>query len=127
MHLLNLRFSVYVDAMLFFSPFEQFEINIVYRLFVSQYDFSITNLTIYLILTVISVLSIMFFVTKKLYVVPKAWQALIEIIYTFILGLIIEQTGVKGRIYSLRFFQFLVYFIINLLGLPHLVLRQRAI
>jgi F-type H+-transporting ATPase subunit a len=103
---------------MFFSPFEQFEIKILTPILVGKYDFSLTNLNVYLILTTITLLGIMFFVTRKLTVIPTPWQTLIESIYTFVLNLIIEQTGVKGRIFFPALFSiFWVILLLNLLGL----------
>ena len=63
-------------------------------------DLSITNFTIYLLLTVSFIIG--FYKTALIQntLIPNNLQIIAETIYNFILSLIIEQTGAKG----LRFF-----------------------
>lgn len=101
-----------------FSPFEQFELNVFYPLYIGNLDFSITNTTITL---VFAILLILFFLTISLYnatLIPGYWQSLIELIYKFIQSLIKEQIGSKGQPYfPLIFVVFLFILFLNLIGL----------
>lgn len=101
---------------MFHSPFEQFEINALIPLNFF-FDASITNFTIYLFLTCSVILYFFFLATKRMTLVPNNFQALVEIVYTFILGLILEQTGSRGqRFFPALFAIFSFILVANLLG-----------
>lgn len=99
------------------SPFTQFEINLLQKIEFFL-DFSVTNFTIYL-----SIVSIILCVlyntgTQHLTLVPNNFQILFESLYKFILGLLFEQTGVKGlRFFPLLFVVFSFIFMANIIGL----------
>ena len=97
-----------------FSPFTQFEINPLIKI---SSQITISNFTIYLILSVLIVwliikTSVVFFL------IPKNYQIMLETIYLFVLGLLLEQTGIKGiRFFPLLFTLFLFLLTSNLMGL----------
>ena len=101
-----------------YNPFEQFELIILKKLTINQIDISLTNFLIYLILT-----SILIFTFYKLALTPNTYipnnsQIIVESIYTFILNLIIEQTGPKGlRFFPVLFTIFNFILFANLLGI----------
>jgi len=103
---------------MFFSPFEQFEVNLLRRIDFQGLDLSITNVIVYLGL-VFFLLIFLFHTTKKfLAFVPRPWQSFMELTYLFIYDILVEQAGDRGR----KFFPviFLIFFLIllfNLLGL----------
>lgn len=99
------------------SPFEQFEIVVLKKLQVLDFDFSITNFTIYLLLTFIIITTFLSLATRKMTIVPNHFQAIVELIYSFIFGILLEQTGPKGRIYFPALFTVFSFILVaNLLG-----------
>jgi F-type H+-transporting ATPase subunit a len=102
-----------------FSPFEQFELSLILPLEVSRnISISITNIIIYLLFVVIVVLSVCFFSTYETKLIPNKWQNFLEMIYQFVLGLIVEQSGQKGKVlFPFIFVTFLFILTSNLIGL----------
>lgn len=82
-----------------FSPFEQFELTSLLPIFLGSLDISITNLTITLGLVFSICILLFLIITNHLTFIPNNWQALLEIFYLFLLSLIIEQAGIRARIY----------------------------
>ena len=103
--------------MFLLSPFTQFEINLLQKISFLL-DLSITNFTIYLILVCFVLFSLFYTSTQQLTLVPNNFQILFETLYKFILGLLFEQTGVKGlRFFPLLFVVFSFIFTANIIGL----------
>jgi len=101
-----------------FSPFEQFEINVLFPISVFGKDLSITNMTVYLFLTFSVIVLAIHLATRQLKLVPNNWQSFFEMIYTFVLSLILEQAGPKAKIYFPALFTiFMFILMLNLLGL----------
>jgi len=106
--------------MKFFSPFEQFELNVFYPVFVrnTNFDLSVTNTTITMIF---ATTLIVLFITLSIFnakLLPSRWQSVVELIYKFVQSLIKEQTGSKGQPYfPLIFTTFLFILFLNLIGL----------
>lgn len=77
------------------SPLDQFSIHPIMDLHIGNYDFSFTNSSLSMLLTLGLVLLLVFVVTKKGggKLVPNAWQSLVELIYDFVLNLVNEQIG----------------------------------
>lgn len=100
-----------------FSPFEQFEINVLLPLNF-YYDFSITNFVIYLLLTAIIIIMFFFLTGYQTTLVPNSFQLIAEALYRFLYDIIVGQVGKKGQIY---FPSILTVFVLiltaNLLGL----------
>jgi F-type H+-transporting ATPase subunit a len=100
-----------------FSPFTQFEINVLQK-FVPFIDISITNFTIYLIIVSLTIIFIFSVSTRILTLIPNNFQLLLETFYSFILNLLLEQTGVKGvRFFPILFILFNFILVSNLIGL----------
>jgi F-type H+-transporting ATPase subunit a len=107
-----------MELKVFFSPLEQFELLVVKPITIGSLDFSITNLTLSLII-VTFILWILFCVSvrsKKL--VPNKLQRLAEVMYMFVNNLVKQQAGIQGLQYFPLFFV-LFYFILffNIVGL----------
>jgi F-type H+-transporting ATPase subunit a len=103
-----------------FSPFEQFEINIVLPLVSIFGDFSLTNssfFTFFIALAIFFVLQISVFSIK---LVPLSkWQYSLELVFSFVLSLLFEQVNNKdSRLFLSSLFS-LFFFILfsNLFGL----------
>jgi F-type H+-transporting ATPase subunit a len=104
--------------MILYSPFEQFEIKPIYFIIVDNYDLSITNMVVALL--IITFLYIVFFrlITKSSSLIGNRWQNMLENIYLFILNLVLTQSGKKSLIYFPHFFTiFCCVLLFNCLGL----------
>jgi len=105
------------------SPLEQFQVLPIIGFYFNGFDISITNETI--ILGLILFFSIVYFNsilkqdTSSFYIVPSRWQSIIEIIYSLILSLVIDNIrDKKGQyFFPLVFFIFLFILSLNLIGL----------
>jgi F-type H+-transporting ATPase subunit a len=95
------------------SPLEQFAIIRWIPLKLGNFDFSLTNSSFYLILSLTLLLYLFYGTTRNGGpVIPSAWGSLVEMIYTFGNSLVKEQIGNRGRPY----FPFLFSTFLFLLG-----------
>jgi len=105
------------------SPLEQFQVLPIIGFYFNGFDISITNETI--ILALILFFSLVYFnsilkqETLSFYIVPNRWQAIIEIIYSLILSLVIDNIRDKKGQYFFPLVFFIFFFILslNLIGL----------
>ena len=108
---------------LIFSPLEQFEILPLLVLKFGFLDLSITNQTILLILifffVVVTFFSLLKLSDNSLFVVPTRWQSVIEVFYTLILSMTIDNIGGKKSqlFFPLIFSLFFFIACMNLIGL----------
>lgn len=108
---------------MFFSPLEQFEILPLLPIKISFLDFSITNQTIMLALIVFFLISIFFIILKQstnsLFVVPHRFQIVLELLYSMILGIVVDNiSGKKAQLFfPLIFTIFFFISSMNLIGL----------
>ena len=100
------------------SPLAQFEINKLIQLNVGDFDVSFTNSSLAMVLSVVSILTILFFGLKNLKIVPSKIQSLVELSYEFISNMIGDNIGKEGLRY-LPFIFTLFFFILigNLIGM----------
>ena len=93
-----------------FSPLEQKNIISLIPLRIGNLYLSFTNYSLFLLLTTERVFLLFQLVTQNGgFVVPSRWQSLVEMIYEFVVSLVEEQIGGKGRkdfplIFTTRFF-----------------------
>jgi len=103
---------------MFFSPFEQFEVNLLKRITLWSWDLSLTNITLYLVLSFFLLRFLFSILRRKMTYVPSPWQNFLEVIYLFIYSLLLEQGGLKGRFFFPAIFTlFSLILTFNLLGL----------
>jgi len=108
---------------MFFSPLEQFEILPLLPITISFLDFSITNQTIMLALIVFFLVSAFFIVVKQsnssLFIVPHRFQIVLELLYSMILGIVVDNiSGKKAQLFfPLIFTIFFFISSMNLIGL----------
>lgn len=105
-----------------FSPLEQFAIIPLIPIHIGNLYFSFTNSSLFFILTVSFILLLFHFVTLHGgYLVPNAWQSLVELIYDFVLNLVNEQisgaSSVKQRFFPFIFVTFTFLLFSNLIGM----------
>ena len=101
-----------------YSPLEQFNIIPLININLFSANISFTNSSLYMLLGVSIVIFIVYISTVKATIIPHRYQSFIEMTYAFVLGLVEDNIGEKGKkyfpfIYSL--FMFLL--ICNLLGM----------
>lgn len=106
-----------------FSPFEQFELNIFFFkdfLYLKKIgiDLTLTNLSITLFFVLLLLVIYLVHLNYKTKLIPNNWSTLFELIYKFVLGLIKEQTGLRGLNYfPLILNIFILILCLNLIGL----------
>lgn len=102
-----------------FTPLEQFSIISLIPIRLGNFDISFTNSSFYLLCT--TGLVLLLFHLVMLHggnVVPSRWQSLVEMIYEFVLSLVEEQIGTKGRKYFPLIFALFVFLLFtNLIGM----------
>ena len=97
---------------------EQFTIKKIIPLDINNYDISLTNSAICMIITTIFISSLLLFCLRKREIIPSVAQAIPEAIYDFIKGIIGDALGKNGeRYFSLIFTTFTFIFCGNALGL----------
>lgn len=105
------------------NPLEQFEV-VLYKpiSFFWIFDISITNIFVYLAVTITVVALIFIFGLSNLNIVQMVlWQRLLEILYIFVRAIVINQSGQRGmEFFSLLFTIFNFVFFSNLIGLSPL-------
>jgi ATP synthase subunit 6 len=101
-----------------FTPFEQFEIVIIHMITLLKAQLILTNLGVLLLcITFFYILSISLISTTYT-VVPRKWQNILEMIYLFVLSIVLEQSGKKGNRYFPQFFTiFILVLCYNIIGL----------
>ena len=83
-----------------YSPLEQFSIISLIPIRIGNIYLSFTNSSLYLLLTTGLVLLLFHMVTLNGgNLVPSRWQSIVEMIYEFVVSLVDEQIGSRGRKY----------------------------
>ena len=102
-----------------YSPLEQFRIVRVIPLGMGQYDVSLTNSSLYMLLaTGLSLMLFMAVTREGGRVIPSSWQSVVEMVYDFVVSLVEEQIGPAGRRYfPLIFTLFTFLLATNLIGM----------
>ncbi|EKE09959.1 MAG: ATP synthase subunit a [uncultured bacterium] len=101
-----------------FDPLHQFEIHPLIPLRIMDIDVSFTNSSLFMVL---AVLSTILFLVGGIYhskPIPGRWQSLVEMTHGFIMNLIDETVGVKGRHYFPFIFTLFMFILMgNLIGM----------
>lgn len=102
-----------------FSPLEQFTIVTLVPMNVGNLYFSFTNSAFFMMLSTGFFLALFWCVTYQGgRLVPTYWQSLLEMMYEFVLNLVQEQIGEKGKVYfPILFTTFTFLLCNNLLGM----------
>ena len=101
-----------------FSPLEQFKILVAIPLNFLNYDLSITNATIYLLLVSFFIYIIINSGTQKAKLIPDPLQRIAEVMYIFINNLVKQQAGIKSlKYFPVYFVLFYLILFLNLIGL----------
>jgi len=101
------------------SPLEQFNLITLIPFHIGPFYLSFTNSSLFMLLSIGLFLSLLSFVlVGGGYLVPTRWQSLVEMIYEFVLNLVEEQIGQKGKKYfPLLFTTFAFLLCSNLIGM----------
>jgi F-type H+-transporting ATPase subunit a len=102
-----------------YTPLEQFSIISLIPIRFGHFDVSFTNSSLYLLLaTGLAVLLLSFVTHSGGFLVPSRWQSLVEMLYEFVVSLVDEQIGAKGRrFFPLIFTTFVFLLFTNLIGM----------
>ena len=100
------------------SPLAQFAIEKYADASLMGFDLSITNSTVFMILTLMFACVLFFPTVLKSAVIPTRMQALSETIYDFVLNMITDNAGQEARKYQPFVFSMFIYVLLaNLLGM----------
>jgi F-type H+-transporting ATPase subunit a len=102
-----------------YTPLEQFSIISLIPIRFGNIYLSFTNSSLYLFFATGLIILLFYLVTLNGgFLVPSRWQSLIEMIYEFVVSLVDEQIGEKGKkFFPLIFTTFLFLLITNLIGM----------
>lgn len=108
-----------IKKIMIFSPLEQFSIISIIPLHLGNIYLSFTNSALYIFLAILLVSVLFHLVTQNGgFLVPSRWQSLVEMIYEFVVSLVDEQIGIKGRkFFPLIFTTFVFLLFTNLIGM----------
>ena len=117
-----LKLSKKRKYIMIFSPLEQFAIIPLIPIHIGNIYLSFTNSSLFMLVTVSVVLLLFYLVTLRGgYLVPNAWQSLVEILYDFVLNLVNEQisgpASIKQRFFPIIFATFSFLIFCNLIGM----------
>ena len=109
---LKIKFMIY-------TPLEQFSIINLIPIHLGNIYLSFTNSSLYFLLATGLVVLLFYLVTQNGgYLVSSRWQSLVEMIYEFVVSLVDEQIGTKGRkFFPLIFTTFVFLLFTNLIGM----------
>lgn len=105
--------------MLIHTPLEQFSIISLIPFHVGNLYLSFTNSSLFLLATITLLYTLFYMTTRKGgSLVPSRWQSFVEMIYEFVVSLVDEQIGSKGRKYFPLIFTIFVFILFtNLIGM----------
>ena len=100
------------------NPIEQFSLSPIVPIHIAGYDFSLTNSALYMLIAVALACALMAIGAGGGKRIPTRLQALAEMNYEFVAGMVRSATGEGGmRFFPLVFSLFIFILICNLVGL----------
>ncbi|WP_421981684.1 F0F1 ATP synthase subunit A [Roseibium sp.] len=100
------------------DPISQFQIQKIFPIEVGGMDFSFTNSSLFMVLTVAATSAFLIFSTSGRGLVPSRVQSVSEMMYEFIAGTLRDATGTDGmRFFPLVFSLFMFVLVANLFGM----------
>lgn len=100
------------------SPLSQFEIKPLVEIQAGAIDLSFTNASLFMIIAVGLVSSLMLVTTRGNTLVPNRWQALGEMLYEFVANMLKDNVGTQGRQFFPLVFSIFTFILLgNLLGM----------
>jgi len=80
-----------------FDPMHQFEVHKLFDINVLGFDMSITNQSMWMMLSTFAIMALFIVGLRKRALIPGKMQSFVEITYDFIQDLVISSTGIKGK------------------------------
>ncbi|MCB2082057.1 MAG: F0F1 ATP synthase subunit A [Rickettsiales bacterium] len=100
------------------SPMQQFEVHAKVPLSIECLDISYTNASLWMSLTVLAIMAFFGLGLRRRALVPGRFQALTELSYEFVAGMLKDTVGVQGRLnFPFVFTLFIFILGCNLLGM----------
>ena len=100
------------------NPLEQFTIKTLVPIQLGEVDASLTNSSLFMVLTVAAISLFLTLSMRQRLLVPSRWQSLAEISYEFIASMIRDNVGSEGRKYFPFVFSLFMFILFaNLIGL----------
>jgi len=100
------------------DPIQQFQIQTIFPIEVGGLDFSFTNSSLFMVLTVAATSAFLIFSTSGRGLVPTRVQSVSEMMYEFIASTLRDATGTDGmRFFPLVFSLFMFVLVANLFGM----------
>lgn len=100
------------------NPMEQFAIHTLHPFSVMGHDVSFTNSALWMLIALAVIAVFLVLGTMRPQLVPGRWQAAVEYVYSFVVGVVNENVGPKGKAYVPLIFSVFVFVLVcNLLGL----------
>lgn len=100
------------------GPLEQFTVKPIIPIEIHGYDVSFTNASLFMVITVVSIIAVFAFCLRKRTIVPSITQSVPEVLYDFIRGIMRDSAGKDGlKYFSFIFSIFLFIAFGNLFGL----------
>ncbi|MBI5013064.1 MAG: F0F1 ATP synthase subunit A, partial [Methylocystis sp.] len=100
------------------NPIEQFELHRLWPFEINGVETSFTNASLFMLLAALGVVALMILATSRKAVVPGRIQALAEMLYEFVAGMVRQTAGTEGmKFFPFVFTLFSFILISNLIGL----------
>ena len=100
------------------GPLEQFEVHPMVAYQAGGYDLSFTNASLFMVVVLFAVGAFLVLGMRRAALVPGRWQAAVETLHEFVVGMVDENIGSSGRAYVPFIFSLFVFILFaNLLGL----------
>lgn len=101
-----------------YDPIHQFHIEPIVPIHVGGHDFSFTNASLFMVLTVVSAVAFLLIPTRSRAVVPGRWQSAAEVVYEFVEKTLRDSAGSQGmRFFPFVFSLFMFILVANLWGM----------
>ncbi len=100
------------------DPIHQFHINQLIPIEIGGYDFSFTNSSLFMVVTVVLTSAFLYLTTSSRGLVPGRGQSVSEILYEFVAGMLRDSAGSAGmKFFPFVFALFTFILVANLIGM----------
>lgn len=100
------------------SPLDQFKVKSIVDFKIKNFDLSLTNSSLYMIIATLLIIAFMFRATSRKLLIPNKTQMIAELVYGFLHNLIKSSTGEEGlKFFPLIFSIFTFILACNCLGM----------
>lgn len=97
------------DSMFFFSPLEQFAIIKLWGLYHNGFDISFLHILLPLVFLIFLVLLALEFFIRDFRLLPDFWQFLLELLYKFVMDIVIQQAGYRALVFFPFIFNLFIF------------------